>query len=1177
MAQPNWTEQQQSAICHRQGTMLVSAAAGSGKTAVLVERALRIVLEDRIDIDRLLIVTFTNAAAAELKARLSQGLEQRLAQSAPDQRQWIRRQKMLLQRANICTADAFCLDLIRQNFFRLHLPPDIVIGQTGLLYRLRSQALEQVQEEFASDPHFSAFAGMYGKSKEDSTAERTLIELYEFFATQPDKAQLRENLLAPWLSDCPIEQTPWGGQLWQQLQQQTKQLAHLMQQLQQSDCPFGEKWTEQKWQDWLQKVQAQTDYILQASQQDWDTLRRGIKSFAMPRVVQKLQEDSPQGYLQQSIKQQIESMEQLMPCFSQEDVQDRQVAAPVIQAVLQAEERLEQLFFQLKKEQKVLEFSDVEQLALQLLWDSTQQTPTPYAKELATQFHQIMVDEYQDTNALQNRLYHCLASPQQDNLFLVGDVKQSIYRFRHAAPYLFQQKQQQYPLFNGKDFPATLALNANFRSLPAVIQGVNYFFSQLMSQQVGEVEYTQDHWLNCITQPQQQGQVLLDLVLEQEKQPYKDAWQVAHRIHKLVEQQTPIRDKDGIRPVKYQDICLLLRTKSDFDLYQRVLQQWQIPSYVDVGRDLLQAPEVQPLISLLRALDRPSDDVQMAAVLTGPIAGFGMELLVQLRLIQKKGNLYSILLNWQQQYQTNPQTESPIPPKTAQQLQQFLQQFHFWQRKSAILPGQDLCQLILQSVNWVSAIGSGALGQQRRNRLEQFLQWVQQTGQNGLPSLVSALEDAQASAQGIPELTTGVPEGCVAIMTVHRSKGLEFPVVILADTFHQFNTSDLKKPFSVHPSAGVAMQLPGISGNYNTAAMVYLRSLLRQEMLSEEMRVLYVALTRAKDLLCIVAMPPHTAKLEEKVAPLCLEIGKGISPNWVEKKNSIGDWLLAAVLLHPDGKVLREGIGVIPQPDLSSRLTISVTEASQGQPPEPQTSTQTQQDTALWQQIQQQFDWQDPFADLAKMESKVSVSQIAHKNREFGWQPSKPLFARSTTTMTGAERGTAVHRFLQMADLQRFASNPKQALEQEIQRLTQNRLMDSDSAKVLDQDKILHFFQSPLYQRMLQAMQPPCQLWREFAFISGIPAQKLAEQQGNYGDATVLVQGIADLVLIFPDHAELIDYKTDYVQTAEQLKQRYAQQLGYYKQAIQKRLQVPLTQCSLYSLHLNQEIVLQEL
>ncbi len=1185
MAERQWTAQQRAAIENRTGTMLVSAAAGSGKTAVLVERALRLVVEDRVDIDRLLIVTFTNAAAAELKARLNEGLEQLQAKAQGEERQRLRHQKMLLQRANICTADAFCLELVRQNFFRLNLPADIGVGDGGQLSALCRQALETVQEEFAENEYFSAFAGMYGKSKDDSNAGITLLELYRFLSTQPDKGLLRQKMRQQWQSTVPVEQTLWGSCLLKEAEQRLEELVGLSQRLVALPVPPGEKWTEEKWQTVKDGVEQNVAALEQSLADGWDALRIAAQTFSFPNTRPALPAETAYGFLKSRIKGLAEELQALLPCTAQEDLEDRAAAAPVIDAVLQAEERFEELFFAAKRERKMLEFSDVEQLALELLWDSDAQAPTEFAAETAKRFHTVMVDEYQDTNALQGRLYECVATSSQDNLFFVGDVKQSIYRFRHAAPEMFQKKRKTYTPFDGVHFPAALALNANFRSLPNVLRGVNYFFSLLMSERVGEVVYNDDEWLNCGAEGLPCGDgVQLDLVIEEETDSEKDAWQAAAKIHKLVESGFAVRGKEGSRPIEYGDICLLLRTKTDFELYVKALNQWGIPSCVDVGADLLQAPEVQPIASLLRALDRPSDDVQLAAVLTGPIAGFGMELLVQLRLVQKKGSLYSTLLAWKKAFDANDPQANAVPQQTALRLNRFLELFHQLRTQSTSMEGGRLCELILQQTDWAQAVGSSAMGAQRRQRLEEFLAWTQGAGKNGLPALVKALEDAAVSSDGIPQKQTGTAEGCVSIMTIHRSKGLEFPVVLVADCFHQFNLTDSRKPFAMHPQYGAAMQLPGVAGKYDTAAMVWLRKALRREMLSEEMRVLYVAMTRAKDLLCIMGNVGSQARWESKKKELAEQAETGILPTILEKKNSFGDWILAAAIRHPDAQQLRKEVfgsdeGFVEiQDSRQSTLCISTCFSHQGEPPQQQDQPQSQpQNTQLWRTLQRQFAWQDPLADLAQVESKVSVSQIAHQEVDFGWQPNKPAFAQSKANATGAQRGTAAHRFLQLADLQLFRQNPNQALDSELKRMVEQRLMDSDSAELVDKAHLLKFFDSDLYQRMLKAMAPPCKLLREFAFITSVPAQTVAKRQGSYQDAKVLLQGVADAVLVFPDHGELIDYKTDYAPTPQTLAQRYELQLQYYKTAIEKRIGVPITKCSIYSLHFNQEIAITHL
>lgn len=1179
MAERQWTQQQKAAIEHRTGTLLVSAAAGSGKTAVLVERALRTVVQDGVDIDRLLIVTFTNAAAAELKARLSDGIEELLVHAQGEQRQWLRKQKMMLQRANICTADAFCLELVRQNFFRLDIPADIGVGDAGQLASLRAQVLEQVQEEFAENPYFEAFSGMYGKAKDDRSAGRILLELYDFFSTQPDRALLRKRMLAQWENPGSMEQTTWGAGLLQETKKCLRRLYLLWKKWSDLPMPDDPKLSEKNWEKFCQTLQAQVQDLLDAEQGGWDAIRQAAELFSMPVLRPAPKAGSVYAAVRDQMKETVQQICELLPVSEQDDQQDRKVVLPVLEAVLQAEERFEELFLQGKVERKMLEFSDVEQLALQLLWDSENQQPTEFAAETAKRFHTVMVDEYQDTNALQGKLYECVASAAQDNLFFVGDVKQSIYRFRHAAPENFQQKRQAFAPFDGQTFPASLALNANFRSLPGVLDGVNDFFNHLMSLEVGEVEYNDEEWLNCGLQQagvplMQSLPIEIDLVDKDKESTDRDAWQVAKRIREMVDAKIQVRAKEGTRAVEYGDFCVLLRTKGGFEAYSKALAVLEIPSCVDVGSDLLKAPEVQPIASFLQALYHPGNDVQLAAVLTGPIAGFGMDLLVQLRLVQKRGNLYSTLLGWQKSYLQGDAQAQAVPPETAVRLHEFLRLFHWLQQQSRTMEGGKLCELLVQKTDWAQAIGAAPMGAQRRQRLEEFLNWAQQTGKNGLSAMVRALQDAKESGEGIPQPPTGTVEGCVSIMTIHRSKGLEFPVVILADCFHQFNTGDLNKPLLAHPHEGCAMQLSGVSGNYDTAAIVWMKKVLRREMLSEEMRVLYVALTRAKDILCISG----SADLQKLYQSLAKHAQEPISIDQLEQKRNFGDWMMEVILRHPDAEELRAKVCETPSAipllqGCSSRLNIHFCDGL----PFEQEETEVQQaecDDALWQQLKQQFEWKDPWADLTQVESKVSVSQLSHQSQDFGWNPSKPSFAENARSATGAQRGSAAHRFLQLADLPVFAQDPEQAFETERTRMVEKNLMDASMAELVDKQRILRFCQSDLYKRMLCAMQPPAKLLREFAFITSVPAREVAKREGNFGDAAVLLQGVADAVLVFADHAELVDYKTDYVTEPDQLKQRYTAQLMYYREAIEKRISVPITKCTIYSLHLGQEIEL---
>ena len=1177
-----WTSQQRAAIENRRGTLLVSAAAGSGKTAVLVERALRLIAEDGVEADRLLIVTFTNAAAAELRARLAAGLDERIAAAPPAQRSVLRRQRMLLQRASICTADAFCLELVRQNFFRLDLPPDIGVGDESQLAGLRAAALEATLEEYAQNEDFARFSGMYGRSRDDRTAGDTLLELYRFLAAQPSRASLRRKMMAAWANEGPAENTIWGKPLLSAASSHVDRAVRLAKRLAAQPCLPG-KWTSESWCDYTTTILQRIEDAASALENGWDSARAALAVFEVPRAKAKLPDASVADRLRAALKESMTQAADCLPCTAAEDLADRRAAAPVIAAVMEAEEAFEARFFAAKKDRRQLEFSDVEQLALSLLWDEEKEERTAFSRETAARFHTVMVDEYQDTNALQGRLYDCLADEAGGNLFLVGDVKQSIYRFRHAAPALFQQLRARFAPFDGKTFPASLALNANFRSLPGVLDGVNYFFSALMSPELGEVEYNENEWLYC--GPAQAGAMLpdslpvyIDLV-QKEPQAEDDAAQVAWRVWQLVESGTLVRDGNTMRPAGYGDICLLLRTRSHFEDYVRAFAARGIPCYADVGADLLSAPEVQPLASLLRALDNPGDDIQLAAVLTGPLAGFEMDLLVQLRVVQRTGSLYGALLAWQRAQEEKNSLAEAVPPDTAARLNNFVSLFSRLRAQAAGMEGGRLCEWILEHTGWAAAIGGGQQGAVRRARLEEFCVWAAAAGKNGLPALVRAMADAKEGG-GLPQHTAERAPGCVSIMTIHRSKGLEFPIVLLADTARRFNAQDIRTaPFQFHPYWGAAMQLLGPGGRYDTTAMAWMRQAKYQELLSEEMRVLYVALTRARDLLCVTMMVPEQEKMPAFLSNLAAGLENGPDPAFLGGQSSLAGWLLAAALLHPEMKQLREWANAPELPVLNScgsRLCLTVRGAGQDLPEEnsAQTEKAAMPDEELWKELKRGFAWQDPFAALSQVPAKVSVSSLSHKADSFGWQPGRPGFARRKEGLTGAQRGTAAHRFLQLAQLELFQKDAAAAFSKEKKRLLEAGLLDAQSAGALDEKRILAFFASDLYRRMLAAMQPPAKLWREFDFITSISAAEVMADGKDYGSAEVLVQGVADAVLVFSDHAELVDYKTDRVADAGVLVSRYASQLGYYRRALEKRLEVPVLRCTIYSLHLGQEISL---
>lgn len=1208
-ARPRWTSQQQAAIDTEGGPLLVSAAAGSGKTAVLTERAVRLLCDPAhpIDADRLLIVTFTNAAAAEMRARIAKRLLEE-QQRAPGGA--ARRQRMLLQRAPICTIDAFCLDLLQKHFSALDIPPDFTTADEGSLFALRQETLAAVLEEAYKDPDFCRFADLYGRSRSDAAAGQAVLEVYDFLRALPGPMQALNEFCAAWQGDAPLEATPWGAGL-MAFAARTVEYALRLNAGAAAFCARHPVLAA-----YLPAFESDAEGFgaLQAALTAgrWQAAYDGVHGFAFARLAALRKLSETDKVLAEQARAMRESCKKLIAdikkdifvCTGAEFEADRAQGSPLLTALGRAVQRFDEAFFAAKLEKKQLEFSDFEQLALRLL-----QTPdgrrTPLAEQISAGYDAVMVDEYQDTNALQDALYRCLARPDGSNLFFVGDVKQSIYRFRQADPGVFLEKLNAFhPL--GQGWPARLALDANFRSAPGVIAAVNFFFTQLMSRPLGGVEYGPGQRLEA-GQPSAPGgyEGGAELLLIEGSGPAADAAVLAARIRAMVDEGFPVREKTGgIRGARYEDFCILLRARGSFELYAAALTEQGIPAYADTAGDLLDEPHIRPITALLRVLDNPAQDVFLAAVMLSPLFGFTPDDLVRLRAGCRQGSLYGALtacarrLAAARDSAENSDAPAPEPAPSApaqaageqspdpaappapepweQACAAFYEKLATLRRLARTLPAGQLLERLLRDTGYLAVVGAQENGPRRREDVLRFAAFAASTaGQNGLSGLVRALDSAERGG-GLPVQSAGGPRpGCVMIMTIHRSKGLEFPVVFLADTARRFNQMDLTRPVLCHARLGLGLALRGADGGgglWPTAAHRAIRSALRAEALSEEMRVLYVALTRARDqlILCIPSADPAAA-----VQKLTLS-GAATDPGALVRAQSPASWLLAAALRHPGGG-LRQAAGLGPLPagagiqnGEAGALAVTLLPAGSAAPaPEPDKAAApgagpltALPNEALLARLEALFAWQYPRAALTRVPAKVSVTALVHREEPSAIE--RPAFL-AAGGMSAAEKGTALHAFLQYADLAAAASD----LPAETARQQRLGLLDPALASQLDTEALRRFFASGVFARLQKAER----VLREYDFITALPAAAAAaDKTADYAGAEVLVQGVADLVLVGKTGAEIVDYKTDRHKTPVQLLAAYRSQLMLYARAIQKRLGLPVTRCTLYSFALGKEV-----
>ncbi|MGN0708036.1 MAG: UvrD-helicase domain-containing protein [Faecalibacterium sp.] len=1196
MSEPKWTPAQRTAIADRGGALLVSAAAGSGKTAVLTERAVQLITdpEHPVDADRLLIVTFTNAAAAELRARIGQALLRRSQQEPGNAA--LRRQRMLLQRAPICTIDAFCLDLLHKHFPALEIPPDFSPADPGTVAQLRAAALAETLEKAYEDPDFCAFADLYGKGRTDRMAGESILQVYDFLRALPDYGRRLDQMLDPWQEEDGFIHTCWH----EMLLAETERLARAGQSLFSAaltDCQ--EDWRQEqsiaeeskktaaakakavaavndRYAVYLEKLSGAAEQLRAIEQlaaaRQWSLLYDRLTPYVLGmQELPGLTGRGPQlkGEHKESIRTRakegtalLERILELICCSLEEAEADRQAALPRLRALFAAVRDFDRRFSEKKQERRQLEFSDFEHLALRLLRGADGR-PTPLCESIRQGYAAVMVDEYQDTNALQDALYRCLAQPAGDNLFLVGDLKQSIYRFRQADPSIFRAKLDRWqelredaarprPEEGACGFDARLSLDANFRSAPQVVEGINFLFERLMTPELGDTVYGEGQRLVCGAPGAYQGG--MEVCFQPDSTAETDADWIAQRIAEMVRMGFPVRDGADTRAMGYGDCCILLAARNGFSAYTGALTARGIPVYADARENLFEAPHIRPLVALLQVLDNPAQDVSLAAAMLGPLFGFTDDDLVRLREQQNGISLYGAVAAVAAQ----DGADTPFRAK----VRAFYDRLAALRRLARSVPAEQLIEEIFASTGYLAVLGAMENGARRREDARRFASFCASSGSGGISALVRAVEAArQAGSAGQDTVPGGSRPGCVTIMTIHRSKGLQFPVVFLANTGRRFNVSDVRQPVLLHREYGVGLRLRPEEGEgvYKTAAYVALSEAHARELRSEQMRLLYVALTRAQDHL-VLSVPLGVGKASNPLARAAAFLAAGAQATLNEQANSFADWLRTALLVHPDGGPLRRCAGNLELPfvDTPSRIDLTVREASpeQTQPPEPE-RPEPQPDPALVETLRKGFIWQYPAADLAAVPAKVSVTSLVHAAA--GPVLERPAFL-SKDGLTAAEMGTALHAFLEHADFAALAKARAQgsaALDEAIcaerDRQVEVRLTAPEIAEKLDTGRIRRFVKSEAFDRICAADK----VLREQAFITVLPAAEVLAAQGGAAedapDAPVLVQGIADLLLVYPDHLELLDYKTDRGRAPADLVRIYRAQLDLYAQAFDRR------------------------
>jgi ATP-dependent helicase/nuclease subunit A len=1194
----NWTDEQQQAIESRNSNLLVAAAAGSGKTAVLVERIIRMVCQDGLNIDNLLIVTFTNAAAGEMRERITAAIIREL-ESNPENPEHLRLQLQMIGRSSICTVHAFCTNVVRDNFHLLDIDPKFRIGDTTECSILRRETVEEILEEAykSGEENFLGLVDRFSGSRNDKPVEDLILRTYSFIQSQPQPLTwLAEKTGQFVMTEDELARSDWADMIIQDLQLKITEAGELFAAAAATvNLDPGLEGYRPALDDDLQII-AQLDDCLQSGLQ---SLLQSMQTIRFTRLGRAARDCDPR--LQEQVKQLrnegkklISELQDLMAGKSLADytVELGQLY-PSMQSLLQLTDNFMRHYQEKKAEKGILDFDDLEHFALRVLRDPEA------ARIYKDKYHYIFVDEYQDSNLVQETLLGCIKG--ENNLFMVGDVKQSIYRFRLADPTLFIAKyhafQPQPHVLNRR-----IDLDKNFRSRAEILAGVNYIFQHIMSERLGEIDYDQSAFLCYGSRMEEAEDARIEVMLIEKdssllelEEDLEDVSEIeieagfaARRIKELIGQSVYDPRQKCIRPLEYRDMVVLMRsTKNRADAYLDILTDQGIPAYADVGSGYFETLEIEMFLNLLRLIDNKKQDIALLSVLRSPIGKFTVEDLIAIRLDSHATHMYLAL----EDYIKNNDND------LSKRLSAFWMQLGKWKDKSRFLPIDQLIWEIMLETDYFYFVGAMPGGIQRQANLRILLDRARQfqaSTLKGLFNFVNFIDSLQSDRGDMGNARVlGEEDNVVRIMSIHKSKGLEFPVVILAGMGKQFNLQDTNAAVLFHKDLGIGPVHvdPEARIKSNSFARMAIQSKLKQENLSEEMRILYVGCTRAINKLILLGSFKNIPGLAKKWS-------RSLNPYGLGKARNFMDWIGPVLINHPDGEILRDlledGCDPLETDTLNSSWTVSVLNpaqlsAARLELQQQQSSIRDRlmnftRDNASTQKalVYERLNWNYPFRQAEGIPSKLSVTSIK-KIQTSNWPaglpdppprlPGPDFIVNdkndASAKLSGAEKGTVMHFVMQHLDLSRVSSTAE--IQLQLQEMLACELLTAEEANAVQIDKIARFFHSGLGQRMLNSPA----VFREVPFNLVCRANRVLDNLDQTDDE-LLVQGVIDLYFQEGDELVLVDYKTDYInnQNRDALIQQYSIQINMYKEALEEILRKKVKESYFYFFHTEEMIAI---
>ena len=1210
MSEVKWTNEQLQAINEKGNNILVAAAAGSGKTAVLVERIINKVINEKIDIDKILVVTFTNAAASEMRERILEAIYKKLEENPLNYH--LQRQIILLNKASISTIHSFCLDIIRNNFYEVDASANFRIADTAENDLLKYDVLDDLFEEKYNnnDKDFLNLIEVYTDYRSDDKLKELILNIYKFIQSSPFPEKWIEEKVNQFKGDenKDFSETIWGQVILSTLKDKIEEAVIKLRKISSETSKFIEL---SKFTAVLNEDIINLEFIM-SNMNLWNSTFNSINSFKWKnwpvdkKVTLELKDKAKE--VRDKVKKELKSeFDKYMIYNSEEALKYINNMYYILNSLKELVKEFSKKFSERKKEKNIIDFNDIEHLALKILLkeENGEYVESDVAKKYKKKFEEIAIDEYQDSNLVQEYILNSIS--KNNNIFMVGDVKQSIYKFRQARPELFLDKYEKYSLKAEQKENENLKIQLfkNFRSRKNILDITNLVFKNIMSKKIGDIEYNENEYLNYganYPEPEENnfkyaGKAelhIIDLKENDEISAYKDEIEVeeddeqerieddvieakfvAKKIQEIMNSGYKVYDrKEGYRNIKYKDIVILLRATSTLaPIFEKELADLDLPVFSDSSAEYLNSVEIQTIMSILKIIDNPLQDIPLVTVLRSTIGKFTDNDLIEIRLVDRNCDFYEALLK------ARISAEGNLKNK----IEDILSKLEKWREEQEYKTLDELIwQIYIDTgyYNYVGLLPNGALRQANLKILFEKAKQYESASFKGLFNFINFIDKLKGNNGDMASAKLiGENEDVIRIMSIHKSKGLEFPIVFLCAAQKSFNMKDLNENILLHQDMGFGPTFIDIENKikFNTLAKEAIKIKSKEEIISEEERILYVALTRAKEKLIITGrkkdLSKDLAKKQEELE-LYTQDKERIDNKLVKKAKSYLDWIMLVYLFnknnikdimelyeHNKNDLIKE---IINKEETADNINlINVIEEEAGK-------LKNEEEI---ENISKELNWKYKYQDETTIPTKTSVTKIKelknenvidiedilNDNKEIKLE-AEANFIKQEEKISSSKKGSLVHLCLQRID-ERQDYNIED-LKKLVQGLVFNEIITEKEAESIDVNILYKYVKSELFEELRQAKK----IYKEQPFYINVPVKELYKDVGDTQEK-ILVQGIIDLFFINnKDELVLIDYKTDYVEKGKEsvIKERYKVQLELYKNALEKSFNKKVSRAQIY-------------